>query len=69
MTVVTSRGGVGFTMSCAGSLAGISMSENRTRVCVDTNSYAIFYFAWGMLKTRVSIIPPDFCVIEGLEAS
>ena len=48
MTVVTSRRDVGFTIVL------VSMSDNRTRVCVDTNKYAIFHFAWGMLKTRVS---------------
>ena len=45
----------------------VSMSENRTRVCVDTNSYTFFNFAWGMLKTRVSVMPPEFRFIEDME--
>ena len=44
----------------------VLMSENRTRVCVDTNSFNIFNFAWGTLKTRV-YLPPEFCLIEDLE--
>ena len=46
----------------------VSMSEIQTRVCDDTNSFAILNFAWGMLKTGVSILPPEFCLIEGFEA-
>ena len=45
----------------------VTMSENRTRVYVDTNSHIIFCFAWGMLKTRVSLIPPEFCLVEDLK--
>ena len=44
------------------------MSENQARVCVDTNRFTIFSFAWGMLKTGESILPSEFCLIEGLEA-
>ena len=46
----------------------VSMSENQTRVSVDTYCYTIFNFAWGILKTGVSILPFEFCLIEGLEA-
>ena len=45
------------------------MSENQTRVCVDTYCYTTFDFAWGMLETVVvSILPSEFRLIEGLEA-
>ena len=46
MTIVTSRGDVGFSMcwyQCP-----------RIGVCHDLHSYTVFHFAWGMLKTRVS---------------
>ena len=42
----------------------VSISENQTRVCVDTYGYTIFNFARGMLKTGVSILPPKFCLID-----
>ena len=38
--------------------------QNRTRVCVDTNSdYYFLFLPGGMLKTGVSIFPPEFCLI------
>ena len=64
VTVVTSRRDVKLTTISSYQL----MSNNQTRVCFDTYCYTVFNFAWGMLKTGVSILPPDFCLIEGLEA-
>ena len=40
------------------------MSDNRTRVCVDTNSYPLFNFDSG----KREYLPPGFCLIENLEA-